>query len=189
MRTEDLYPDFNARPHLNVLCLLDDDDEAADSKTRKQAKDDPRCVKTAAGRRMIPLHPIIIEAGFLEFVKERHNGKAKQLFREQKPGKHGFWRSAITKRLNRIIRDKLGITNKKYSVYSLRHAFIDACKAAGIPEEARMKFMGHQLEGVHGIYGNPHVLPHESEMIQMLAFKAVTFGLYLQNKQSMQRGI
>ena len=45
-----------------------------------------------------------------------------------------------------------------------------------------MKFMGHQLEGVHGIYGNPWVLPHESEMIKLVAFKEVDFGLYLANK-------
>lgn len=188
LQTEDLYPDFYGRPHLNVLCLLDDDDDAADSKTRKKAKDDPRRVKTAAGRRMIPLHPIIIEAGFLEFVKERHNGKTRQLFRELGPDRHGFWSSAITKRLNRIIRGKLGITNKKYSVYSLRHAFIDACKAAAIPEEVRMKFMGHQVEGVHAIYGKPQVLPHESKMIDTVKFEGVDFGLYRRRSGEVQHG-
>ena len=89
-----------------------------------------------------------------------------------------MWSSAITKRLNRIIRDKLSITNKKYSVYSLRHNFIDACKAAEIAEDARKKFMGHQLDGVHGVYGKPNVLPHESAMIDLVKFEGVDFGLY-----------
>src|SRR5882672_2165993 len=59
-------------------------------------------------------------------------------------------------RIIRIIREKLKITNPRYTAYSLRHSFIDACKSAGIAEETRMKFVGHQLEGVHGIYGTPY---------------------------------
>lgn len=127
---------------------------------------------------MIPLHSILIKAGFIRFVEGRHNGKAKQLFRELHPDQHGFWSSAITKRLNRIIRGKLKISNRKYSTYSLRHSFIDACKSAGISEETRMKFVGHQLGGVHGIYGNPYVLPHESELIDSVSFEGVDFAHY-----------
>lgn len=177
LRTDDLKI-FNERPHLNVLCLLDDDDQAAEQATKAKAKNDPRRVKTAAGRRMIPLHPILIKAGFIQFIEGRHNGDAKKLFRELKPNKDGFWSAAITKRLNRIMRVKLKITNPKYSTYSLRHSFIDACKSAGIVDETRMKFVGHQLEGVHGIYGNPHVLPHESNFIDSASFDGIDFGGY-----------
>ena len=89
---------------------------------------------------MIPIHPILIRVGFIEFVKWRHKGRATQLFRELRPDKHGFWSSAITKRINRIIREKLDITNPRYTAYSLRHSFIDACKSAGITEETRISF-------------------------------------------------
>jgi len=85
------------------------------------------------------------------------------------------------KRLNRIIREKLKITNPRYTAYSLRHSFIDACKSAGIAEETRMKFVGHQLEGVHGIYGNPYVLPHESELIDTVRFDGIDFSCYAES--------
>jgi integrase len=176
--TDDLDCEFNGRPHLNVLCLLDDDDEAADVHDKMDAKDGSRRVKTFAGRRMIPLHPVLIKAGFIEFIEWRHNGSAKQLFRELSPDQHGFWSSAITKRLNRIIRGKLGITNPRYSAYSLRHNFIDACRSAKIPEETRMKMVGHQLEGVHGGYGNPRVLPTESALIDTVQFDGIGFANY-----------
>jgi integrase len=179
LRTDDLDRDFNGRPHLNVLCLLDDDDEAADAENKAEAKDDPRRVKTLAGRRMIPLHPVLIKAGFIEFIEWRHKDGAKQLFRELRPDQHGFWSSAITKRLNRIIREKLGITNPRYSAYSLRHNFIDSCRSAKIPKETRMKIVGHQLEGVHGGYGNPWVLPNESALIDAVPFDGIDFGDYL----------
>lgn len=178
LRTDDLDPHFNGRPHLNVLCLLDDDDEAADLEGKRETKDDPRRVKTFAGKRMIPLHPILTKAGFSDFVQWRHKGATKQLFRELRPDQHGFWSSAITKRLNRIVREKLGITNPRYSAYSLRHNFIDACRSAKIPEETRMKIVGHQLEGVHGSYGNPWVLPNESALIDSVRFDGIDFGKY-----------
>jgi integrase len=178
LQPDDLDLTFNGRPHLNVLCLLDDDDDAADPAETEKVTDDSRRVKTAAGRRMIPLHPILIEVGFIRFVEERRNLSAKKLFRELRPDQHGFWSSAITKRLNRIIRDKLNITNPKYSAYSLRHTFIDACRTANIEEGTRMKFVGHQLGGVHGIYGNPRARPDESPLIDLIRFDGVDFGSY-----------
>jgi hypothetical protein len=41
-----------------------------------------------------------------------------------------------------------------------------------------MKIMGHQLGGVHGVYGNPRVLPHESEQIKKVSFSGIDFGKY-----------
>jgi integrase len=178
LRSDDVK-EFNGQPHLSVLCLPDDDDEKSEKAIDKAAEEkNQQKVKSAAGRRMIPLHPILIEAGFTRFVDERHEGVAKPLFRDLRPNRHGYWSAAITKRISRIIRSDLGITNRKYTTYSLRHNFIDACKAAGIDEEIRMKFMGHQLEGVHGVYGNPLVLPHESKLISEVSFAGVDFGRY-----------
>lgn len=178
LRTDDLDLKFNGRPHLNLLCLLDGDDEAVAPIKKVKQDDDIRRVKSPAGRRMVPLHPILIEAGFIRFVQERHDCAAKQLFRELYPDRHGFWSSAINKRINRIIRDKLAITNPKYSVYSFRHSFIDACRKAGIAEEVRMKYMGHQIAGPQGIYGNPLVLEHESKLFSSIVFEGIDFGKY-----------
>lgn len=180
LRTDDLDLNFNGRPHLNVLCLVDDDDESV--KPAHNTDDEMRRVKTAAGKRMIPLHPALIEAGFIQFVEERHRGMPKQLFRELRPDQHGFWSTTITRRINRIIRQRLGITNPKYSAYSFRHYFIDRCRKAKIPDEARMKIVGHQLRGIQGIYGNPVVLPHESQMINSITFEGIDFGKYFESR-------
>ncbi|QDM32861.1 site-specific integrase [Tardiphaga sp. vice352] len=177
LRTDDLDTTFNGLPHLNLLCLIDDEDEAANADDRPNL-DDHRRVKTSAARRMIPIHPMLIKAGFLQFVKARHDKSPKQLFRELHADQHGSWSGAITKRINRIIRIRLEITNPKYSAYSFRHGFIDACKNAGIVEETRMKFVGHQIEGVHGLYGNPHVLQRESELISAIKFDGIDFAKY-----------
>lgn len=176
LRTDDLDLQFNDQPHLNLLCLLDGDDEAV---VPIKKVDDIRRVKSPAGRRMVPIHPILIEAGFIRFMQERHGNLPKQLFRELHADRHGFWSSAINKRINRIVREKLAITNPKYSVYSFRHSFIDACKKAGIAEEVRMKYMGHQIAGPQGIYGNPLVLEHESRLFNSIVLEEIDFGKYL----------
>jgi hypothetical protein len=69
LQTDDLHLSFNGQPHLNLLCLLDDDDEAANPTEKTEVENDPRRVKTAAGRRMIPLHSILIKAGFIQLVE------------------------------------------------------------------------------------------------------------------------
>lgn len=83
LKTNALDMNFNGRPHLNVLCLIDDDEEAGAPDTSTHVETDERRVKTVAGRRMVPLHPLLIKAGFTDFVADRHRDGAKQLFRER----------------------------------------------------------------------------------------------------------
>jgi integrase len=181
MLTDDLRLDHNRRPHLSVLSLEDDEDEG-DIEVSKEAPKDARTVKTAAGRRLIPIHPILIEAGFVDFIKARQeeSGTGVPLFKDLQPNKYGNWAAAVTKRINRRI-DRIGITNHRFSTYSFRHTFMDACDACGMPAETRMKIMGHQISGMAGIYGNPLPRPDESKWIEKVRFPAVDFKPYLKS--------
>jgi len=190
LRTDDVWLDHNGMPHFNVLSLVDDEDEL-DVAAKPTKADDGRRVKSAAGRRLIPVHPTLIEIGFLDFVASRRkrSGKDVQLFPELKPDKSGRYSDAISKRLNRRIRDGLKITNPRYTAYSLRHNFRDACTASGVSEEARKKAMGHQLEGMDGVYGNPLLLRHESDAVAGIRYPDVDMGPYLRrNGVSAKRG-
>jgi hypothetical protein len=71
------------------------------SPPKAEAKQDPRRVQTAAGRGPIPLDPLLIKAGFTEFVRDQQHVAPKQLFRELRPDRHSFWSASIAKRLNR----------------------------------------------------------------------------------------
>ncbi|HEY5777908.1 MAG TPA: site-specific integrase [Terrimicrobiaceae bacterium] len=184
LRTDDLR-DYNNRLHLSVLCLDEEGDEDADEgvKLRKKVAED-RSVKSPAGRRLIPVHDELLKMGFPKFILARRKraGAHCQVFSDLKPDRFGHWSAAISKRINRRLRS-LGITNERLTAYSLRHNFRDACVSAQISEEARKKFMGHQLEGMDGVYGNPNPLPHESAMIDLVKFPEVDLGDYLR-KQS-----
>lgn len=184
LRTSDLC-DHNGRVHLNVLCLKPEADEPEDEApvATAQAPGDDRSAKTAAARRLIPIHNELIRMGFLKFVEFRRRGvKAPcQLFSELEANRHGHWSAAISKALNRQIR-KLGITNPVFSAYSLRHNFYDGCVNNKIAEFTRKKFMGHQLPDMDGVYGNPAPLEEESDEIDLLAYPGVDLSPYLKEK-------
>jgi hypothetical protein len=41
-----------------------------------------------------------------------------------------------------------------------------------------MKYMGHQIEGINAIYGNPVVEEWESKLINSVTFDGIDFGKY-----------
>ncbi len=184
LQVEDLPPDFNGRPHISVLreegtdkkadelergFVGDDEGDAAvmPPPTVKSAPDG-RSVKTLAGKRLIPVHKELIALGFVEFWKRRASGaKPKTLIFgdiDKEPAKNANFYTTMSKRHNRLL-EKHCHVNERQDMYSLRHNFNDACKAAEarreMMAETRMKFMGHRLPGMDGIYGNP--LPREDE--------------------------
>ncbi|MDU0341099.1 site-specific integrase [Bosea rubneri] len=191
LRTDDLRLDHNGRPHLNVLSLVDEEDEGDTAVKPRKSKTKGRRVKSAAGRRLIPVHPTLIEMGFLEFValRRKRSGKDVQVFPELKADPSGRYSDAISKRLNRRIRKGLGITNPRYTAYSLRHNFRDACTESAVSEEARKKAMGHQLHGMDGVYGNPLLLRHESDAVAGIRYPDVDMSPYLcRDRLSAKRG-
>lgn len=182
LRTDDLRL-YNGRLHLSVLCLEDEGNENDDKGRKRKQSDGNRSAKSPAAKRLIPVHNELLRMGFADFVSSRRKRRRVdcQMFDELKPNRFGHWSAAISKRINRQIR-KLGITNEALSAYSLRHNFYDACKSSKIANDVRKKFMGHQLEGMDGVYGNPHPLEHESNEIDQLAFPDVDLTPYVSKR-------
>ncbi len=97
-------------------------------------------------------------------------GKADSLlFDDVKCDAYGHYGREVSRRLNRRLR-AVGITNKRISLYSLRHTFRDACVEAGMPDQARRKMMGHALEGMDGIYGGALLSPSGGNWIDKVAY-------------------
>jgi integrase len=181
LQVNDLKPDFNGRPHLNVLTLEDTDgDTGPDEHEAERLRADKRSVKTASGRRMIPIHPMLIEMGLLElFERRRETTKNAEslLFQDVKCDTYGHYGREVSRRLNRCLRE-VGITNPRLSLYSLRHTFRDACVDAGMPDQARRKMMGHALEGMDGVYGAALLRPSESAWIEKIAYEGLDLAPY-----------
>ena len=117
-------------------------------------KSSPKSVKTEAGWRKVPIHPCLIDAGFLDFIEGERKAGATTLFqrqwcahRDQEFGlvKHSH---AITKWGGRELdklqaQGKLPNDNVAY-FHSMRHAFVTQLAEAGIGEEWRAGLAGHE---------------------------------------------
>ncbi|SFG58326.1 DUF6538 domain-containing protein [Methylobacterium gossipiicola] len=180
LKVGDLREDYNGRPHLNVLCLDDTENEEPDVVPLRKGPKETRTVKTHAGHRLVPVHPMLVRMGILDLFERRRrvSDVRGQLFGDVAPNAHGHYSAAVTRRINRRLRS-LGVENKRFVLYSLRHNFIDACHAAGMPDVARMKMVGHQMNGMGGVYGNPLPEPWESAWIEKVAYEGLDLEPYL----------
>lgn len=108
-------------------------------------------LKNEASVRSVPLHPRLIELGFLELVEKRRSGRI--LFPKMKPNEvKDSYSDATGKRFATRLK-RLGIKRPGLSFYSFRHTW----KAAWGDDphtEARERLMGHAVAGVAGRYGN-----------------------------------
>ena len=130
-------------------------DVAPDGVTQNQS----RRLKNAASRRQIPLHPELIQAGFLQYVSDLRKQNEVRLFPDLRPDCHGKWTGNWSKWWSRFRREKIGITTRLKPFHSFRHTFRDACRAAELDEEIADTLMGHSKNDKTGRrYGSGHPL-------------------------------
>jgi integrase len=100
-------------------------------------------LKTKVSERAIPLHPKLVQLGFLEFVAERrHEGEHAWLFPDVAPDK-GRALSGWSKWWGRYLRNTVGIKNSDRVFHSFRHGVKDALRRGGVDVEAREALLGH----------------------------------------------
>jgi integrase len=110
-------------------------------------EDDDQSVKTEAGIRIIPLHPQLIELGFLEYVEDvRPFGGT--IFPYQKPDRFNHYGKTPGRRFGEYL-DSLGISDRQKVFHSFRSTSNDRLKQNGVPEESRCQFIGHEHDTVN----------------------------------------
>ncbi|UVM23527.1 site-specific integrase [Pseudomonas wadenswilerensis] len=141
---------------LEELCQLRVDDLIEQQGVHCIRIDDSResqNLKNASSRRVLPLHPSLIELGLLQFAESVRTGGADRLFPELEAvrGKLGH---APSKWFGRY-KAKQGITNPRKTFHSFRHTFIDDLRDAGVQDSLIKRMVGHEDSSVtFGIYGS-----------------------------------
>ena len=108
------------------------------------AKDEKR-VKTLSSERLIPVHPRLIELGFLSHVEGLQRKGAERLFPELKYRRDGYGQTA-SNWFSRY-RQRLGI-DKPF--HSLRHTFVDELHQLGEDHKKIAALVGHADESMTG---------------------------------------
>lgn len=110
-------------------------------------------LKNASSRRILPLHPALIDLGLLQHVESVRATGSDRLFPELEAvrGKLGH---APSKWFGRY-KTRLGITDPRKTFHSFRHTLIDDLRDAGVQDSLIKRIAGHEDGAVtFSIYGS-----------------------------------
>lgn len=126
-------------------------------------------LKTKGSRRRVPLHPKVIEAGFLVYAATLRKRGETRVFPDLLRDPRGKTTAAWSKWWGRYT-TRIGITDPRKVFHSFRHAFKDACRAAGIEEAIHDALTGHAAPHVGRSYGKGYSLALLAEAVARVEF-------------------
>jgi len=158
---------------LNELCQLHVEDIkkedgiwCIDINDNSDDPGNPKKLKNKASKRVIPVHPKLIEIGFIDFVQEQRKLKTVRLFPELSFSIDGYSRKVGRWFNAAYLRKKVGIKDPEKSFHSFRHTVIDGLKQKGVGESYISEYVGHssgesETFGRYGKQYQPKVLMDE----------------------------
>lgn len=135
--------DIQQQDEIHFMRIIDLDDEAAGIHTN---------VKTDESRRRVPIHPVLIEAGFLAYVAYIKAQEQDWLFPHLNPDRYGKRGGNWSKWWARW-RTTLGVCGRQKCYHAFRHNFKSACRDSEIGEDLHDALTGHNGGGVGRDYG------------------------------------
>jgi integrase len=113
---------------------------------------DEKRLKTQSSRRVVPVHPRLIELGLHDHVESMRKKGEDRLFPELKKQRDGY--SQVASKWFGRYRQKHGI-DKPF--HSFRHTFIDELKQLDVDHKKIAALVGHKDESMTGgRYGKPY---------------------------------
>jgi integrase len=103
--------------------------------------DSGKRLKTAASERFIPVHPTLIDIGFMTFVAERRSNGAVRLFSELRASSTGYYSDPFSKWFRRFLA-RAGADRPKTCFHSFRHCYRDALREARIEHQVALALGG-----------------------------------------------
>lgn len=134
--------------------------------------------KTAAGTRIVPVHPRLMALGFLDYRRCVLQNGGGQLWPDLKKGSEGRYSSRFVQWWSGF-RRLIGLGRPGLTFHSLRHTFISSMEKAGIPETLAAQIAGHSVQkGItYGVYGGKLLGPRE----RLDLIKDLDFGVGLEH--------
>ncbi|RSC32288.1 site-specific integrase [Agrobacterium sp. FDAARGOS_525] len=124
-------------------------------------------VKNESSLRNIPVHPTLIELGFIDFVQTIPNGN--RLFPDIPIGPATQRHRHASKMFNKLL-GKARIKGPKKVWHSLRHSFEQACRDSRVDSAIMDQLQGHSQKGMRGVYGDGYGLTLLYEGIRSIVY-------------------
>jgi len=127
-------------------------------------------LKNATSKRLVPIHPQLLELGFLDFFEDM-----KKLGKTRVFSQLSYVDGSYGRQPSRSFADFLttiGIDEKEKVFHSFRHTFNDNLKqGALLSDEARSELTGHAHQSINSnVYSSEHRLPNKLQFIGMLKY-------------------
>ena len=132
---------------------------------------DAGSIKSVSAERIVPIHPWLIDKGFIGDVWKRDAKETTQrLWPELQKTKLGRYSNAVCKWFGRY-KCKKGFNDKRHCFHSLRHTFINQMKQNEVPESVIRQLVGHQETSITlGRYGKDYELDKLDRYVRSLSF-------------------
>lgn len=134
-------------------------------------RSDDKRIKNESSERFVPLHPQLIEAGFMSYVAERQTAGGVRLFLRPNPNLKEEYAHALSKWFGRFM-DGIGLTSRALVFHGFRHGFRNACRHAQIPQETAEALGGWASINQSAKYGDRGMAPVLNKAIRKLKFGA-----------------
>jgi integrase len=133
-------------------------------------------VKSAAARRVIPMHPVLVSLGLPEFMQDvKALNLGPQLFPVLLPKDDGSQGNAPGKKWDLYLK-VIGLTDDALTYHSFRRTANTLLKKVGVPFDVRCQMVGHDLDHVNESYAREYTV---AELADMVLPKFVFVGLDL----------
>lgn len=163
---------FNIRTERSIpFIAIERDRKLVRDKEQKEGKQASKRSKTQAAYREIPVHPLLIEAGFLDLVRERRQEGAEWLFDDLTADKYG----SRTKRLSRVINDWLdaiGLSDPELVYHSFRHTVRRVLRGRADRDLVDL-IAGHADGSVGSKYGRGAALEPLRDAVNLISYPEV----------------
>lgn len=115
--------------------------------------DDDKSIKTFAAKRTIPVHPMLIDLGLLDYVEDvKALGLGPELFPGISANKYGEKGAATGTAWGRYVKSCGVVGSKVPTFHSFRATAIDILKAKGVSLDMRCQLVGHEFNHVSEDY-------------------------------------
>jgi len=139
------------------------------SKWEDEPEEEIKNIKTGSSYRKVPIHSVILDLGFLDYVAGRGSGR---LFPDLKLGSDGTYSQPWSKFWYNL-GNKWGFRTPLQVFHSFRHNFVDALHDANVTDAIAMQLCGHAEDAAHWGYGKGASMSRLKEEIEKVEYNGL----------------
>ena len=133
---------------------------------------DRKSLKTDASRRLVPMHPRLIELGLPAYVATMGQRSQQKLFPSFSYDPKNGWGRHLGRHFNNTLLPKLGLKDSGLVFHSLRHTVVTMLMQADVDEPVVQAIVGHTRKGVtqQNYFKRGYTISQLNEAMQKLDF-------------------